>query len=105
MRTTEKDLKSLETQAHGVPEPGREHNDTGQRLRKRGATLLVLGTWPQSEAMLSITESTWTGIGNGHGHLQTRDATITVTSKANGRPRSAQLLLVPKSSDTSRRSA
>lgn len=68
------------------------------RLRKRGATLLVLssgslGTWPQSEAMLSITESSWTGIGDGHGHLQSRDATVTVTSKAIGRPRSARIRL------------
>lgn len=67
------------------------------RLRKRGATLLVLGTWPrgmwpQSEAMLSITESAWTGIGAGHGHLQAREATITVTSRS-GRPRSARLVL------------
>ena len=68
------------------------------RLRKRGATLLVLGsgshsTWPQSEAMLSITESAWTGIGDGHGHLQAREATITVTSKVGGRPRSARIRL------------
>lgn len=63
------------------------------RLRKRGATLLVLGAWPHSEAMLSITESTWTGIGNGHGHLQARDATITVTSKTSGKPRSARMRL------------
>ncbi len=66
------------------------------RLRKRGATLLVLGTWPQSEAMLSITASTWTGIGNGHGHLQTREATVTVTSKTGGRPRSARIRLPGK---------
>jgi hypothetical protein len=68
------------------------------RLRKRKATLLVLGTWPHgiwphSEAMLSITESSWTGIGNGHGHLRSREATVTVTSKAGGRPRSARLRL------------
>jgi len=63
------------------------------RLRKRGATLLVLGSWPQSEAMLSITESAWTGIGDGHGHLQAREATVTVTSKARGKPRSARLRL------------
>lgn len=68
------------------------------RLRKRGATLLVLdtwplGVWPHSEAMLSITESSWAGIGNGHGHLQSRDATITVTSKSWGKPRSARMRL------------
>lgn len=63
------------------------------RLRKRGATLLVLGSWPQSEAMLSITESAWTGIGSGHGHLDAREATVTVTSRAGGRPRSARIRL------------
>lgn len=62
------------------------------RLRKRGATMLVLGGWPQSEAMLSITESAWTGIGSGHGHLGTREATVTVTS-GTARPRSARLVL------------
>jgi len=63
------------------------------RLRKRKATLLVLGTWPHSEAMLSITESNWTGIGDGHGHLQSREATVTATSKTGGRPRSARIRL------------
>ncbi len=68
------------------------------RLRKRGSTLLVLGTWPHSvwphsEAMLSITESAWTGIGSGHGHLQAREATVTVTSRVSGRPHSARIWL------------
>ena len=63
------------------------------RLRTRGTTLLVLGTWPQSEAMLSITESSWSGIGAGHGNLGAREATVTVTSTAAGRPRSARLVL------------
>lgn len=87
-----------------VVRPPRKASDSSvarlsARLRKRGATLLVLGTWPRgawphSEAMLSITESSWTGIGNGHGHLQSRDATITVTSRSGaGRPRSARIRL------------
>ncbi|MBX3092649.1 MAG: hypothetical protein KF801_09115 [Cryobacterium sp.] len=81
------------------------------RLRKRGATLLVLdawprdawphGVWPQSDAMLSITESSWAGIGDGHGHLQSREATVTVTSKTHGRPRSARILL-PENHDDMR---
>ena len=66
------------------------------RLRKRGTTLLVLGTWPQSEAMLSITGSSWSGIGTGHGHLGAREATVTVTSSMVGRPRSARLVLPGK---------
>ncbi|WP_246142155.1 hypothetical protein [Lacisediminihabitans profunda] len=62
------------------------------RLRQRGTTLLVLGPWPQSEAMLSLSESSWSGIGQGNGHLNARQVTVTVTSRA-GRPRSARLWL------------
>jgi hypothetical protein len=71
------------------------------RLRQRGATLLVLGTWPQSEAMLSLSHSEWHGIGEGHGHLASRQVTITVTNRMTGRPRSARLWL-PASDETIR---
>ena len=63
------------------------------RLRQRGATLIVLGAWPQTEAMLSITDSNWSGIGHGHGHLTAREVTVTVSTRTNGRPRSARLWL------------
>lgn len=63
------------------------------RLRQRGATLLVLGAWPQSEAMLSLSDSQWHGIGDGHGHLSAREVTVTVTSRLTGRPRSTRLWL------------
>lgn len=63
------------------------------RLRQRGATLIVLGPWPQSEAMLSLSDSSWSGIGQGNGHLSARQATVTVSSRAGGRPRSARLWL------------
>lgn len=62
------------------------------RLRQRGATLIVLGSWPQSEAMLSLSESSWSGIGHGHGHLSARQVTVTVSSRS-GRPRTARLWL------------
>jgi len=62
------------------------------RLRQRGSTLIVLGTWPQSDAVLSLSRSDWSGIGNGHGYLEARQATVTVTA-AGGRPRSARLWL------------
>lgn len=65
----------------------------GARLRQRGATLLVLGPWPQTEAMLSLSASHWHGIGEGHGHLTSREATVTVTHRLGGRPRSARLWL------------
>lgn len=63
------------------------------RLRQRGATLIVLGPWPHSEAMLSLSESNWSGIGNGHGHLTARQVTVTVSSRLDSRPRSARLWL------------
>lgn len=63
------------------------------RLRQRGTTLIVLGAWPQSEAMLSLADTAWLGIGEGHGHLAARQATVTVTSRTGQRPRSARLWL------------
>jgi hypothetical protein len=63
------------------------------RLRQRGSTLIVLGAWPQSEAILTLSQSDWSGIGDGHGYLEARQATVTVTSSTGGRPRSARLWL------------
>ncbi len=72
------------------------------RLRQRGTTLLVLGPWPQTEAMLSLSSSHWHGIGEGHGHLASREATVTVTHRAGGLPHSARLWL-PDASERVRR--
>jgi hypothetical protein len=68
------------------------------RLRQRGSTLIVLGNgttaaWPQTEAMLSLSESNWSGIGDGFGHLTARQVTVTVSTRLGGRPRSARLWL------------
>lgn len=81
-----------------VTRPPRRASDSSiarlsARLRQRGATLIVLGPWPQSEAMLSLSDSSWSGIGQGNGHLSARQATVTVSSRAGGRPRSARLWL------------
>ncbi len=72
------------------------------RLRQRGATLLVLGAWPQTEAMLSLSHDEWHGIGDGHGYLAARQVTVTVSSRTAGRPRSARLWL-PDAGETVRR--
>jgi hypothetical protein len=72
------------------------------RLRQRGTTLLVLGAWPQTEAMLSLSRSEWHGIGAGHGHLMSREVTVTVTSRVAGRPRSARLWLPDESQNVRR---
>jgi hypothetical protein len=81
-----------------VTRPPRRASDSSvsrlaARLRKRGTTLLVLGSWPQTEAMLSLSHSQWHGIGDGFGHLSSREVTVTVTSRMTGRPRSARLVL------------
>ncbi|AMM33769.1 hypothetical protein SA2016_3104 [Sinomonas atrocyanea] len=46
-----------------------EASRLASRLRERSGVLLVLGPWPQSEATLSLTGSSWEGLGRGHGHL------------------------------------
>ncbi|HEV7951607.1 MAG TPA: hypothetical protein VGP24_17735 [Glaciihabitans sp.] len=81
-----------------VTRPPRRATDTSlarlaARMRQRGSTLLVLGSWPQSEAMLSLSGSTWSGLGDGHGHLTARQVTVTVTSRVGQQPRSARLWL------------
>jgi hypothetical protein len=63
------------------------------RLRQRGSTLIVLGSWPQSEAMLSLSGSEWSGIGDGHGHLAARQVTVTVSTRLGGRPQSVRMWL------------
>ncbi len=85
-----------------VTKPPSRANDSSvarlaARLRQRGSTLIVLGPWPQSEAMLSISASEWNGIGDGHGYLSARQVTVTVTSRLAGRPRSSQLWLPDRS--------
>jgi hypothetical protein len=79
-----------------VTRPAKRASDTtvsrlASRLRQRGTTLFVLGAWPQAEAMLSLSASSWHGIGQGHGHLTAREVTVTVTTRTGGRPRSARL--------------
>lgn len=63
------------------------------RLRDRGTVLLVQGTWPQADALLSIDEPEWEGVGDGHGCLHHREVTVTVSSRRWPRPRGARMLL------------
>jgi len=62
------------------------------RLRQRGATLVAMGMWPQSEACLTIVDSSWLGLGDGHGHLTARLATVSVDSRS-GRARTGRIWL------------
>jgi hypothetical protein len=49
------------------------------RLRERGAVLVAVGGAVgafESESTLTVTQSSWQGLGDGHGHLRTRRLTI-----------------------------
>lgn len=64
------------------------------RLRQRGAALVALGSWPGADVTLRVTESHWSGIGQGHGYLTERRVTVTASGRAGAvRPTSTELLL------------
>lgn len=74
----------------------------GARLRQRGAALIVLGDWPQSEARLRLRESSWQGVGHGHGRLRGRQATIDVTGRAGMFARGVRMWLPGPQNDFAR---
>lgn len=64
------------------------------RLRQREAVLVSVGDWPGADARLTVTESSWAGIGAGFGHLQGRQVTVASSAKSRpGRSRSRRLWL------------
>jgi hypothetical protein len=48
------------------------------RLRIKDAALVCWGEWPRSDATLTITESSWLGLGQGHGRLTARRVVVSV---------------------------
>ena len=40
--------------------------------------LLSLGHWPRADAVVSITDSSWVGLGRGHGRLVARRVMVSV---------------------------
>ncbi|UCR88732.1 hypothetical protein [Mycetocola spongiae] len=70
--------------------PAGEVARLSSRLRQRGATLITLGDWPQSEATLRARGSRWEQIGAGHGYLGSREVGIDITDRA-GRARRGAL--------------
>lgn len=64
------------------------------RLRQREAVLVALGEWPHADAVLTISESAWAGLGSGFGHLTARQLTVgSVASAWQGRVKSRRLWL------------
>jgi hypothetical protein len=51
------------------------------RLRQREAVLIACGDWPRPDVRLSVTATTWHGLGRGHGHLAARQADVTVAAR------------------------
>jgi hypothetical protein len=49
------------------------------RLRQKDAVLLSLGHWPRADAVVSITDSSWVGLGRGHGRLTARRVLVSVS--------------------------
>ena len=77
---------------------GEQVRRIGARLRRtvrqRGAALVVAGEWPGADLRLRLTESAWSGLGEGTGHLTGRRVTITAAGRgAAGRERTARLWL------------
>jgi membrane protein implicated in regulation of membrane protease activity len=62
------------------------------RLRQREAVLVSLGDWPRADARLTVSDSSWAGLGSGFGHLTGRQVTVRATSPS-GRPVSRRLWL------------
>ena len=63
----------------------------GARLRERSSTLLVLGPWPQSEAVLQVNGYEWAGLGEGHGHFARQELELEIALRGNTRRASIDL--------------
>jgi hypothetical protein len=62
------------------------------RLRQREAVLIGVDDWPGAEARLTVTESSWAGLGSGFGHLSGRQVTVSSTAaRWQGRAKSRRL--------------
>ncbi|ALS58388.1 hypothetical protein [Rathayibacter toxicus] len=73
--------------------PSADISRLSARLRQRGATLVILGEWPQAEARLSIRSSRWEGIGAGHGYLRNREVLVEVAGRSG--TRASTLRMIP----------
>jgi hypothetical protein len=61
-----------------VPVSGQQAERLKSRLRMKDAALVCWGEWPRSDATLTISESSWLGLGHGHGRLTARRVVVSV---------------------------
>lgn len=87
------DLIAVAAPAGPLAAPGRLRVLLG-RLRQRGAVLLVAGTWPGADLVLTTRMGAWGGLGAGHGRLRDRTLEVQVSGRGSaGRGRHGVLLL------------
>jgi hypothetical protein len=61
-----------------VPVSAQQAERLKARIRMKDAALVCWGEWPRSDATLTITESSWLGLGRGHGRLAARRVVVSV---------------------------
>jgi hypothetical protein len=61
-----------------VPASAQQAERLKSRLRMKDAALVCWGEWPRSDATLTISESSWLGLGHGHGRLTARRVVVSV---------------------------
>jgi hypothetical protein len=68
------------------------------RARERGSVLIALGSWPEAvDVSLRVTNSSFTGLGDGHGHIQSWSANVEAVGRgAAARRRQARIVLYAK---------
>jgi hypothetical protein len=74
-----------------VPASAQQAERLKSRLRMKDAALVCWGEWPRSDATLTISESSWLGLGHGHGRLTARRVVVSV--RQGGPIRQVQLWL------------
>ncbi|ALE06143.1 hypothetical protein AL755_12795 [Arthrobacter sp. ERGS1:01] len=63
----------------------------GARLREQSSVLLVLGPWPQSEAVLQVDGYQWEGLAQGRGHFTRQQLRLDVALRGGSRRASVNL--------------
>jgi hypothetical protein len=71
------------------------------RARERGAVLVPLGAWSEpADLRLTVTSSTWQGLGQGHGRLQARRVGVLATGRGAATRERRTLLWLPSPDGT-----
>src|SRR5215217_8513357 len=85
------DVASMVIVKPPVPASAQQAERLKARLRMKDAALVCWGEWPRSDATLTVTESSWHGLGRGHGRLTARSVVVSV--RQGGAARRIQLWL------------